>query len=162
MAALTDARNAVWDAIDNAAALADVFAQKFKLNDEMFLWNRREPSISDLPAIMITPRQIDPQWVLNVAQEYPYLLVVTIWTADFYLPQAEDLAEKVWKAIYQTGPSATVSYVQAATGYRNKGGIPVTFEPMFLGDNGEGQNRIAVIKTELSVLLRLRQNPFTA
>lgn len=165
MALITDCRNSIWSAIDNAAELADAFAYKFRFNknsDETEVFDSLEPSISDLPGIMIMPTQIEPVWAVNVGQEYTAPFVVTIWTPDWDLETAEALSEKVQRAIWQTGPSANVSYIRSVTGFLPRGGLSALHEFTRLGGDGGNNRGVRVTKTTITVVLRPRQNPLTA
>lgn len=165
MALLTDLRNSIWSAIDNAAELSGAFAYKFKFNKndpETEILDNLEPAISDLPAIMVMPTQIEPTWVLNVGQEYTSPFAVTIWTADWDLETAEALSEKVQRAIWQTGPSANVSYVRSVSGFLPRGGLSALHEFQRLGGDGGDNRGVRVTKTTITVVLRPRQNPLTA
>ena len=162
MAVLTDARNAVWQAIDNWPALANAFALKLKHDAEMSLMQDGEPSISDFPCIAITPADVVPNWFTNQSQFWPYTLNIAIWTPDWKIALAEDLVEKVVSAIYQA--SATpggVPYIKAATGYHPERIGPMTMQPARLRNTDDGEGTQAM-RTGIALTLRINRNPFTA
>lgn len=159
MAVLTDARNAVWQAIDNWPALLGVFKQSFRHEVEMML-QEMEPSISDFPCIAVTPAEVVPSWFTNQAQQWPYTLNVAIWTPDWILAPAEQLIEDVVSAIYKA--SATVggpTYIKAATGFHPERLGPMTLQPMKLNDSDDGDGTKA-IRTSIAITLRINRNPF--
>lgn len=160
MAILTDARNAVWSAIDNYASLNGAFNQKFRYDKEQSTWENIEPSISDLSAIAIVPINMSPEWWTNRMQNWPYVLDVTLWTKNWHLEPAEELIEKVILAMYRATPSgSSVPYIKKATGYHPTKHGPATFQASRLTDAKNGQGTKVII-TRMQVSLRIHRDPF--
>lgn len=118
----TDARAAIWDAIENYAALnpsgASVFKRKIKHEGQTGgLDSIIQSGLGDLPSIEIVPSTQDYQPQTNRMTEFPYNVEVRL--LGLYLDKLETYAQDIVKAVYQQGAPATptVSYVKAATGY---------------------------------------------
>jgi hypothetical protein len=160
MATLTDGRNAVWNAINNAATLLDngtsVFKKQIKFNNEEPLINQAtiEESLcfADLPCMAIWNQSMSMEWFRNTDQEWLNTLLVTFWTPTHALPDAEDWAEKIIVAIFETLPSGNSSpatYVRLASASIPRIGS-VTFDPVDIG----GENTIKSVRTTIAVTLR--------
>lgn len=137
MAILTDARQAVWDAIDNWPTLSGAFRQKLRYEPDVTgkLSNPEsdEPTGMDFPAIGVFPSVVNPAWLGNQVQFRPYSLSVQIWTAGWKsLPQNEQLWQDVIDAIYKCKlPDNSDTYIGAATmhgpyGFGNSRWLKVT------------------------------------
>ena len=123
MAILTDARQAVWDAIDNWPALSGAFRQKLRyepnISGKLGIRDADEPSGVDFPCIAVAPSVINPIWLGNTIQFRPLSLTITIWTEGWNsLPTNEQLWEDVIDAIYKCKlPDNSDTYVGAATAH---------------------------------------------
>lgn len=120
MAILTDARLAVWDAIDNWGPLQGRFRQKMRFAPSVagkLTQEADEPSGVDFPAISIAPSAINPVWLGNQIQFRPLSLTVTIWTRGWNsVGESEELWEGVIDAIYKCKlPDNSDTYIGAAT-----------------------------------------------
>lgn len=138
MAILTDARNAVWDAIDNWPALSGAFRQKIRFEPsqagKLMMPAKDEPSGVDFPAISVAPSAVNPVWLGNQVQFRPVSLSIQIWTSGWdSLPQNEQLWEDVVEAIYKAKPDGGGdTYIGSATahgpyGFGNSRWVRVTF-----------------------------------
>lgn len=120
-AILTKTRRAVWDAIDNWQPLQD-----WEANCDIQLWKQRlegdlneilsaDGSFTELPSITYRPADVSESWETNRMAKFVDRLQIDIKTQ--YLDQAEELAEMVWQAIWQSAPvDSAISYVRLATG----------------------------------------------
>lgn len=160
----TLARHSVWDAIENWPTLLTYFHQKVKLDvDETMLESFDNPSISDLPAIAITPVSVAPFWYTHAVQEYPYLISIKLWTAGWVLPVSEELLVDLGNALWNCHPAGNdVPYIKAATGYYPKHVGPITFTPVELADGEEGQGASRATMLQIFIALRIVRSPFVA
>ena len=168
----TVARRSLWDAIDNWPALAGVFKQKFKLEDDNRIAAAGagaaasvggfEPKLADLPAILIFPSRVDPAWYTNQQMNWPVAYVVTFWTKNWDLRLPEQLIDAVAEAFHKSTASGTptrdtVSYVKAATGFHPQMVGQISFNAGVIGPK---DNEIRVIRTQLQFVLRNNRVPF--
>lgn len=139
MAILTDARLAVWDAIDNWPALGGRFRQRLRFaphaTGKLTAQEADEPSGADFPCIAIAPSAINPVWLGNQIQFRPLSLTITIWTKGWNsIGESEELWEGVVDAIYKCKvPDDSDTYIGAAThagpyGFGNSRWTRVKFE----------------------------------
>jgi hypothetical protein len=164
---ITAARNALWSAIDlwpdlkNSAndATCTRFARTYRLDDgDTPIVKELEPSMGDLPALMIAPLTLIPQWYLNQMQNWPTLLQMTIWTPQWALPEPERFVEDLSNAIYQQqAVGTTVAVVKQATGFYPQVVGPVTFLPVKIGKDGT----VKAMRTQMQVTMRTNKNPFS-
>lgn len=161
---LTTARESLWTAINGWPSLktnpddvrASVFAQAFTFDDEMVPFEELEPSISEFPAIAIAPTVLDPSWYLNQMQNWRTVYQITIWTADWSLPQPEGLIEEVINAIYrQMAAGTTVPVVKQQTGFYPYTIGPFTFAPVRVG---EGKD-VKAMRVQQTITLRQNKDP---
>lgn len=153
MAMLTDARESLWDAIDNWPAVQALGLRQFRNEKKFGVVGMAPTGLGDLPAISILPSSVKPEWATNRAMSFEYVLDVRIYTN--YLDEAEDAVEKIWQALYQCRPDGeTASYVKLATGYNPKQ-LAISIEPVAIGK--EGAN--LCLRTTLTVGLRPEQDP---
>lgn len=162
---LTTARLSLWDAIEHWPALqrfppADtslLFERTYRLDDESLLLSEIVPSLSDLPALAILPTSVTPAWFTHEMQTWPVLFDVTLWTADWHLPEAESLIEHVIDAVYRShAEGSSVSYVKQATGFHPQRLGPITFDYTRLGPDRE----LTAIVTRTLITLRTSKDPF--
>lgn len=157
---LTDARNAVWDAIDNHADTRDLFKKKFRFNDEGSCMTEPEPALSDLDAISIFPMSFVPKWYTNERQEWPYALRVVMWFGGWKVTRAETALLKVARAIQDAKPQgSSAAYINRVSGCNGvkvgpSGGILIT-------RIREKENPIKVVKATLEFVLRCSFQPRT-
>lgn len=158
MAALTDARRAVWKAIDNWPDLQNVFAQRLDFeNDQSMHEDQPEPSISDVPAIAIVPVSNTPQWFHHRQQHWILALDITIWTPGWILETAEDLLEKLLDAFWRSKPGDTgPTYLEPYQPFQTMGNA--SFDPARLSDSEGGGTQVMITRTQLA--LSIRKDPF--
>lgn len=123
MPAITDARQAVWDAIDNWPALATSFRRKIRYepnqSGQLFMSPAADsPALQDFPSISISPSAIVPSWIGNQVQFHPLSLTVQILTAGWdSVPKSEELWTEVINAVYHGKPDVdSDTYIGTATG----------------------------------------------
>jgi hypothetical protein len=158
-AAATDARLAIWSAINNWPDLnplgVSVFARKVTHDDDVALIPSNQTSgIGDLTAVEVFPVNENPDWQTHKMQHVPYTVVVRIVTTK--LATIEDLIQKTIKGLYQSGTTATVSYVKAATGYHPQS-TRTTISRVSLGEKAR---KIKVWQADIAVLLQFNRDPF--
>lgn len=104
-AILTTAREAIWRAIDNDGALK-VLHKKFKFDDHGALQKGFNPSLGEMPALSLFPAEGGDAWRTNQMRKTEYALQAQLWTPNVDLRAAEDLWEKVCRAVWHNRPSA--------------------------------------------------------
>ncbi|MEM7812566.1 MAG: hypothetical protein AAF532_13920 [Planctomycetota bacterium] len=115
---MTAAREALWDAIDNAADLSDTFGRKIKGAATEPPWNPLEAGLPDFPSIEIGPAGTSTASPYTEAKlDAPYPLEVVIFRPDYDLAFYEDVVAKIVLAAYRQGGSSGVPYVKDATGH---------------------------------------------
>lgn len=151
----TDARNAVWTAINNWSALqfsgTSLFRRfyQFDGDDQPEL----NPTKDELPAIAIWPDPSRGDMVLNKTTEHPYPLAIMFWTATWKLDTAETYVEGILDALWQSiHPDQTVAEVKRVTGFWPMNEFRVDYYRTKL------KNTKAIL-TILRVTLRLRFDP---
>jgi hypothetical protein len=137
---LTSVRNAVWDSIDNwapFAAAGDVpaaWSRKFRSNLDLEELALHDPGPGDLPAIAVNLGPVNPDWWVNVMQNWPQALFVTFWLHAHQLDTAEWRAVQLMQAFYKCcPPNSTVSFIRTASGRPPSKNSPITLEPVALG-----------------------------
>ena len=116
---LTDARRALWEAIDNWPSL-NILKRKFRMEDTGAMQVEElepEPTIGDLPAIAIVPTVSTSEWVQNQLQDFNYVVDIRIWTRHWSLLQGENIIQEIIDA--GTAPAGPV---HNATGHRMQNG----------------------------------------
>ena len=93
---LTDARNAVWDAIEGIEAIT--WKAKFKFDSTENGSRETEPSISQVPAVAIQTLTVTPDWSFQ-RTIIPYLLLVRVWTPHWNLDTAEQYVCRIMKTV---------------------------------------------------------------
>ncbi|CAB4177903.1 hypothetical protein UFOVP1004_37 [uncultured Caudovirales phage] len=122
MPAITQARQAVWDAIDNWPALQGAFRRKVRFepsqSGQQFMSPAVDtPALGDFPSISISPSAIVPAWIGNQVQFHPLSLTVQILTAGWdSVPKSEELWTEVINAVYHAAPAGGDTYIGTATG----------------------------------------------
>lgn len=153
---LTDARRAMWSAIRAWPDTKNAFQKQFDFEKESAGVYDIAPSISDFPCIAIFPGGVDPQWWTNRMQQWPYSLIVTVWTADWYLPQSEILSRKVIDAIFQAKPTDPgPTYIETTLLGKIPRLSPIRFERTKLG---EGEKTKA-IRADITIELPITYDP---
>lgn len=157
----TDARAAIWDAIENYSALNPsgvcVFKRKIKHESATgMLDSIIQSSLGDLPSIEIVPSQQDYQLLTNRMAEFPYNVEVRL--LGLYLDKLETYAQDIVKAVYQQGSvlTPTVSYVKAATGYHPQSVRVATPQIVALG-RGKAPRAWGMV---ITFYLRFQYDPF--
>lgn len=164
--ALTPAREAVWDAIDNWAPLTSAGAtpirKKFKFDDETNMLVDAQPSASDLTAFAVFPARTETEGFTNTFRKYPYVLNLTIWTRDWIPSKAEAVWWNVVEALFQScdtggGFSYPNTYIFRATSHVPKlGGIDMQAVKL-----GTKEQHVRAIKTVITIYLPLTFTPIT-
>jgi hypothetical protein len=161
MAILTDARNGIWNAIENWAPLSGVFRRKFKFEKAgdvpagLVL-----PMPGDCPAISIFPIASPDGWQTNQTRKTMYTLQVSIFTANLTLPAGEALWEEVVRGIYQSRPGPTQDFYWAASGKVATFTIPqIVPVPVKAGDGEGGPD---LMRWDFPVAMQINWNPMTA
>jgi hypothetical protein len=163
-AVLTPARNGVWTCIENWSGLADasnptgrVFNREFRFDGDTPAFVD-QPNASDLPSIAVLPSSLATPWITNQQQKWTITTPIRIWTADWHLQDAEQIAEEVIRAIFRYADVATptVPYMKKTCGiYPEVQGA--TFTLTTLGKD----KSLKAIETNLTIGLVMLDDPFT-
>jgi hypothetical protein len=171
---LTEARQAVWECIDKYEKTKDLYATKFKLEDDgSGRPPRAEPSPSDLNSIRIELDAVNPEWWLNQQMKVPFSLGVTIWTEHWDVCKAERYFELTNEAIWQyiRPGDGTVPRIARVTGYHPMGVTSVQWKRDTLNTSSgltgqsmipqtvRGNTGIEVTKVEYKLILAANRNP---
>jgi len=154
---LTDARAALWNAIDNFDDLQRTFKAKFKFDSDNTMLREAEPAYSDLPAIGIWPTSVIPKWYVNTMQRWPYTLRMQIWTSGWLLGPAEKVFTQIARAIHRSAPpnTPTVPYTKDVMPLM---GPAASFQRTVLNKE---TNPVRVVLTTIDVVLRCNFQPNT-
>lgn len=114
---LTQAREAVWDAIDAYAPLNDKFKSKYRFREGEGGLTPIEPSFANMPALRIWPGSGTSAWILNQAQGFVYPMTFTIWTPGHSLDLPEELFQRVTEAVYQGLRSSPIGLKVASAAF---------------------------------------------
>jgi hypothetical protein len=102
---LTQARNGLWDAIDNWSPLAGTFKRKYRFDKPGDVPNGMPlPAPAECPAIAIFPLPSTDGWDTNQSRSTYYNLNVSLFTYHLVLPQAEALWVEVARALFTSAP----------------------------------------------------------
>lgn len=154
---LTDARNAVWDAIDNWPALQGIFEKKVRNEGELEMLDLDQdiPEITDLPVIAIWPPQDSARWFQFQNQLITIPLEIRVWTDGWNSATSEQVFWDLRDAIHQSHPDGVaLPYIKAATCYQPKV-LQWSFRKVRLGKN---KSRNAT-KLTMIVTLQFKSNP---
>lgn len=160
----TDARLAVWAAINNWSELnpggASVFKRKLTHADDVgLLMSDIPPGVGDMLAIEVLPVRTTPSWLVHRMQEASYMLTVQI--AGLKLPTLEATVEKLIRGLYQAAADSNApaqTYIKVATGY-NPHSYDVTWQKSTVGD---GQHKTKCWLVQVNLGLRFAVDPFGA
>ncbi len=138
---LTQARNAVWDSIDNwepFAASGDVpaaWTRKFKTDADLEELSLHEPGLADVPAIAVTWGPTSANWWTQTMQQFTQQLFITCWFPANWQSVAEWRLIQLMQAFYKSAPesSPNVSYIRRATTRPPTKNSPVSLELVPLG-----------------------------
>lgn len=138
---LTQARNAVWDSIDNWAPFAAsggtsaAWSRKFKSASDIEELSLHEPGLADLPAIAVTWGPTSPSWWTQTMQQWTQQLFITCWLPANWESVAEWRLMQLMQALYKaaTESSPNVSYIRRATGRPPTKNSPVSLELVPIG-----------------------------
>lgn len=168
---LTPMRESLWNAIDNWHELQGAFKRRFRFDDEKPDRGDVGPGPNDLPAIAVFPASVDPEWMTHVDSKWLVAYSVQLWTKGWHLPTAEQLSEKVVRALFQcndpASPGGALTYIRQATGFPPTWPLPrwtfqrTAVEESDLNLNRAGTSKSKAILTTLTVVLRTSKNPFT-
>lgn len=154
---LTIARNAVWEAIDNWTALANVFERTYKTSADFAELQLRDPSPAELPAIALYWADIKPDWRTNRMQEWPLTMRLTAWFPGDRHTYAETILEHIFDAIYQyTATGDTAPYIQKTLGFPPKRVDSLTVQSVTLGRSQQTH----AIRADVAFTLRSNKDPF--
>jgi hypothetical protein len=144
---LTDVREAVWNALDNDAALTAFMAggRKYKLDEGTKIPNKIRKI--DCPSLLVAPANLPIQWQSNIFQELEFTLHFTGYIYDSQVETAEEFFWLIYKALFSTYPSLGLSFVERFAI------SSLSFQPHF----EEGRARFFEVSFDLVVTLR--QNP---
>lgn len=168
-AILTQGREAVWNAINNADALRvggqSVFKRQVRFDDSEAPFMEADDWLAwlgygDLPALAIWTQEVSMGWAENTAQEWIMPLLIRMATPNHSLPEPENLAEQVVLAIHETQiPGTTVSFVKRATSYHPVGAGNFVFTPEYISEaeDSDGENAIKIVETTFNLSLRFKK-----
>lgn len=119
-ALLTQARLAVWAAIENWDWPAGFEWQRLFKSDadteELLL--REKPALDELPALAVDWQPFTTEDVLNILQKIPAVIRLRAWLPAGSLGLAETISQELLMAVCRSTPEGgTVSYVRAAIGH---------------------------------------------
>lgn len=133
----TEARNAVWDSIDNWPAFATpaAWVRKFKDSADLEELSLHDPCAAELPAIAVTWGPTDPKWWTNTMQQWAQQLFITFWMPASWQAAAEWRLVQLTQALYQAAPESSpgVSYIRRAVGRPPSKTSPLSLELVALG-----------------------------
>lgn len=162
---LTRTRKAIWTAIEKWDGLRkngrSVFPRggQLKLDDNLTLPEDAKPSFSDLPAIMITSKDVQMEWVSTGTRAglyWYFILEVRLWTAHFNQETAENLTQQVFLAIHQAKPEGgDVTYVKDATGNHPSPRSSIHFLPVAKLDSDEDETNAILTTMKIATTLKL-------
>lgn len=112
MAFLTDARRAVWGAVNIWPGLS-IIKKRVKFEDAPGAVLGRDviPTIGDMPQLEIFPAGVQTGWVLNQTHRIIYPLEFRLWTPNTQVLQAEHIWQESIKAVYAIpAPIRVVSF----------------------------------------------------
>jgi hypothetical protein len=147
---LTDARNALWDAIDNWPSFADVFKRSYKFDGDDS--PEINPVLAQCPAIAVYPDPGTSKEVLNKIYEHSYHLLILLFTPTWSLTLPDQLWQELIKAAWKSDGGSGVPYVKAATGFYPENNFTVEQDRIFLKDG-------KATLTTLRLTLKVRFNP---
>jgi hypothetical protein len=157
----TDARIAMWNAIENFPALnpggKSVFTRKFKHEDGEggTLQTIIQSAIGDMPSIEIMPGKQDFKWRTQRMADFPYSVDVRLIHTRLY--RLEQYAQDIIKAVFTQGPGTGVPYVKSATGY-NPQAVSVSVPTLArIGDRSQAVKAWAMTVT---FQLQFQYDPF--
>lgn len=154
MGIITQARLAIWQAIDNYPPLnpggISLFKHTYRYDSTPanFLIEVG-PALSEMPVLGMFPSHAVPEWWTNQIQAIPFAVNLVAWTPEADLELAERIPELLIYALHQSGPEP--GFVKRTTGYYPTACGPVQFQKTKLG----------AIRTLQTIVLRLQIDPLT-
>lgn len=147
---MTLMRTAVWDAINNWAALQSSgttpINRKFRFDNANDGIDDIRPAYTDMTALSVWPGRVTPDAWVNRQHRYRIPYEVHVWTKDWLLTTAEQAINDVMNAVYKSGPdiitAPTATYVRNATGHHPVNNGPYTMQRVFVNDTQQGQKAI--------------------
>ena len=149
MPILTDARNSLWDAIDNWPAFSGVFKRKYKFNGDDS--PELNPNADQLPAIAIYPDPGVSRMVLNRAHQHDYRLLILVFTATWNLTKPDEYWQEIVKAAWQSAGDVGTPYVKLATGFYPQNDFTVDYDRIMLAGNPPKKATLTTIGLSLQV-----------
>ena len=154
MAILTQARLALWQAIDSFPPLnpggKSVFVRTYRYESTPPNFQIEiGPALTEMPALGVFPSHAIPEWFTSQIQAIPFALNLVTWTPEGDLELAEKLSEQLIYALHQSGPAP--GFIKRTTGYYPTAVGPIQFQKTKLG----------AVRTLQTVVLRLQIDPLT-
>lgn len=153
---MTQARQAVWAAIEAFPETTGLFSQKYIQDGELpQLPDNRElaPDRTALNAIDIFPKRSDPNWFLNNLQLSRFVLGVRMWIPTWRADTAESMFGAVRRAVWQAADGDDQNFIAAYD--CDPEFEAVSFRRVTLGSGDV--TRATLIEYDL--VLKLRDNP---
>lgn len=154
----TDARTAMWNAIEAYPSLANVWKRKFKheTGEGGTLETIISAGIGDMPSIEILPGSQEFDWQTQRMAEFPYN--VTVILTHTRLWQLEQYAQDIVKALWsQAATPGGTPYVRAATGYSPQN---VSVAAPVLGKTSDRTKGTKAWKIVITFQLKFQYDPF--
>jgi hypothetical protein len=158
----TDARIAMWNAIEACAALnpggVSVFKRKFKheTGEGGTLETIIQSGLGDMPSIEIMPGSQTFKWQTQRMAEFPYNVDVRLIHTRLY--RLEQYAQDIIKAVWQQAPPASaVPYIKSATGYNPQS---VSVSVPTLAKIGDRTQAVKAWAMTLTFQLQFQYDPF--
>lgn len=158
MAALTDARNAIWDAVDNWSGLqsggSSVFKRTYRFDGD------DSPEISphpdQLPALAVEYADSTVFEAKNRTWEYDAGFRFLFWTTSWNLVNCELYELELIKALFQSSANGT-AYIVAATGFLPQNRFEIERTRVKISSPKGGQE-VKAMETRIKFRLRVRFN----
>ena len=150
MPILTDARNALWSAIEDWLPLSGVFKRYYKFDGDDS--PELNPTADQLPAIAIYPDPGVSVMKLNRAHQHNYKLLVLLFTATWNLETPDTYWEEIVKAAWQSGGGGPAPYVKLTTGFYPETEISVDQDRILL-------DGVKATLTTIGLTLTVRYDP---
>ena len=157
----TDARIALWNAIESYPALnpngTSVFKRKFKheSGEGGTLQTIISTSLGDMPSIEILPGRQEFKWQTQRMADFPYNVDVRLVGSRLY--RLEQFAQDIIKAAFQQGAGSGMSFIKAATGYNPQSVLVSVPTLARIGDRTQAVKAWAIT---ISIGLQFQFDPF--
>ncbi len=137
MSKLTEARLAVWQAINHWSWPEEFeWAKKYESDAHTAEMMLRGPAPHQLPAIALAWANLTVEEVANLIQHQISPLQISMWFAADQLSVAEEISDQILKCICQSAPEgSSVTYIRQAIGYAPRPLGPMTLKAVKLGES---------------------------